>query len=180
MRQETVKRALLTVLTAALVIIVVGTVASCGSDDSPPQYEGEPISITGSLRWGEEWGVFLDIEVTNNTNKGINSLGFERASSVIITNSLNDLGWQDMPLSKANLDWAGKWFEKLLKGPPIKAYGSKKYSLLVTSAIYRNQDGPDTYATAVRCNFAILEIEFDGYGIFVLDNPIEIECESYR
>jgi len=150
---------------------------SCTCDKSEPQFEGDPINLSGSLRWKDD-AVLLDYTITNNTNRGIQVYNIIMDGSSLIENEQDWLTTFDG--SERSLRDSDKWYDKLLKGPTIKAGASKEFSTLAGIAKFQNMNGPDTYAVACKYRLTVTRIEFKGYGIMELDEPLVYEFEWYK
>jgi len=156
-------------------ISLAGT--SCSSDNSAPEFEGDPINLSGSLKY-EDGAVLIDMVITNNTNKGIQVYNIGKDSSFLLE---NEQDWRvfydgsDFPFRDSD-----KWYDKLLKGPTIKAGASKEFSTHACPTRFFDQFGPDTYAEAVKIKIAVTWLEFEGYGRMDLDEPLVCEFEWFR
>ena len=171
------KKVLFSVICAFLLIPIIFATASCSCDKSEPQFEGDPISLTGNLRW-KDGVVLLDYTITNNTNRGIQVYNFVMYSSSLIE---NEQDWHTtIDGAERFLRDSDKWYDKLLKGPTIKAGASKNYSTLGGIATFQNMNGPDTYAVACKLKITVTWLEFEGYGRMDLDEPLVYEFEWYK
>jgi len=171
------KKVLFSVICAVMMAAVIFPNASCSCDKSAPEFEGDPISLSGSLRW-EDGMVLLDIAITNNTNRGIHVYNIVIDSSYLIE---NEQDWNsDINDTDFLFGSGAKWYDILLKGPTIKAGASKEFFTHVCSARFQNVIGPDTYAEACRLKMTVTWLEFEGYGIMELDEPLVYEFEWYK
>ena len=158
--------------------------ASCSSDKSAPEFDGDPVSVTGSMRQIED-AVMLDFTITNNTNKGIHLIYFVREISILPEEATflpDDLqGWQPYTSKSAMpFNTHSHWREKIWP-PTIKPGDSKAFSYNVGPLRFSSQIGPDWYAIACKYRLIVTKIEFKGYGIMEFeDSSMVYEFEWYK
>ena len=150
---------------------------SCSCDKSAPEFEGAPVSITGSFRWEDGW-VYLDVIVTNNTNKGIMNI---RLNGEVFRQADYSEEWQKASsFSNQIFGRSSNWLDSLnLKKAPIEANSSQTFS----DKIGPSADYSGTYIayfTAYKSESYITQVEFKGYGIMSFDSgQMEFNFEGY-
>ena len=173
------KRALLVVFSVVILVICISGTMSCSCDRSVPKFEGDPISITGSTRWTDDW-VYLDVVITNNTDKGILGIRASTTEYRLVEGDTDFyqsslLGGEDF--GKTSPSWLDK-----LKKPTIGANGDRQvFSISLGPPVDYDKDTGEYYnLTAYRCILDIERIIFDGYGTVNIDYPLEFTLEGYR
>jgi len=144
-------------------------------DKSIPQFEGDPVSMTGSLRWEGEW-VYLDVVVTNNTNNGIMNI---RTSGETVRQVDYSEEWRQASNYSPNVGkFSSNWLDNLKKAP-IEANSSQTFSDKIGSSA-DNSGAYISYSTAYKCVFYITQIDFKGYGVMTFDSgQMEFNFEGY-
>ncbi|MCL2149989.1 MAG: hypothetical protein FWH51_03540 [Dehalococcoidia bacterium] len=170
------KGAILVLFMATL--LVIGAFGGLACSRSALQFDVDPISMTGNIRWAEEW-VYLDVTITNNTNKGILWIRTMEADSRL---SEGDTSFRFSSSGSENFGKASpSWFDKLKK-PPIAANNSQTFSVRIGSSGYLDSDLETVlYFTAYQYTLTVEWIEFVGYGrMSSFDNPLKFTFEGYR
>ncbi|MCL2678928.1 MAG: hypothetical protein FWF18_01310 [Dehalococcoidia bacterium] len=179
------KKVLSVIFCALLLTSSVLASVSCSSDDSAPEFEGDPVSVTGEMKWVED-RVLLDFTITNNTNKGIHLIYFAYARSYWMENE-HDWWPYEAPInlltgkvSEMPFNTHSCWRTKIWP-PTIKPGESKVFSYNVGPLRFSNQIGPDTYAKACKYRLTVTRIEFKGYGyMYFEDSSMVYEFEWHK
>jgi len=177
------KKVLSIVFCAFLLTSSILANVSCSSDNSVLEFKGDPVSVAGEMKWVKD-GVLLDFTITNNTNKGIHVIYFEIEQSIYPDENsyISDYiqGWQPFETSgEMPFNTRSSWRDKIWP-PTIKPGDNKAFSYNVGPLGFSSQIGPDWYAVACKYRLTVTRIEFKGYGIMELDEPLVYEFEWYK
>ena len=152
------------VISFAVSILCI-TAGAC--DNGPLQYEGDPISAIGSIRWEENSGkIYLDITVTNNTNKTIKRIS---GNELKYTLSGNETEYYLRTSGMMSLPDIGN------SKQTIKAHSSRTYSIDVWSFTGRDEE-----VKAYRHVLVVDNIILNGYGTLNLTDRLEFTFEGSR
>ena len=167
------KKVLSIVFCALLLTSSVLANVSCSCDKSAPEFEGAPVSITGSFRW-EDGRVYLDVIVTNNTNKGIMNISTNGKSFRIAGDAT------EYQTASSFSPAFGKLSPNWLDKPAIGANGNSQIFSEFVGSSGDDSGAGIVYFTAYKCVFTITQIEFDGYGTMTFEsNPMEFTFEGH-
>ena len=158
------KASLVKILVVAFVASILCTASAC--DNGPLQYEGYPISAIGSIRWEEgSSNIYLDITVTNNTNKTIKRIDGGFSEYVIYGNEIEYMktasGTMSIPDSIQNKQ-------------VIKAHSSQTYHIDIGTVSYG-----EVYKGAHR-HWYVHSIVFDNYDTLNLTGLLDFAFEGNR
>ena len=155
------------------VILLLSGISLSACDKNSPEFDGDPIDASGSLRWDmEEERIYLDITLTNNTNKDIKKIRTNLMSWVIQEGNAD---WQGASRETGDFPYDTK-FNKLKPG------ASGTYSINISNS--ENTD-PETgvtwFVVACKLYLSIISIEFGSYGLMPFeDNSVVFEFEGYK
>jgi len=157
-------------------IIVVSICVAClaASDSSAPEFEDSPISASGSFRWEEET-IYLDITITNMTNKDIYRIGGKQES------------WR---VCDGETDWryasfGGAGFASppgVFKAKTIKPGASTTRSYSVSSSVFENEETKEILDyIACKTKLSIDTIHFGPNGLIRFESDsVVFDFEGYK
>ena len=159
------KASLVKIFVVAFMASILYTAGAC--DNGSLQYEGDPISAIGSIRWEEgSSNIYLDITVTNNTNKTIKRIDGGFSGHVLYGNETEyimktDSGTMSIPDSIQNKQI-------------IKAHSSQTYHIDIGTVSYG-----EVYKGAHR-RWYVHSIVFDNYDTLNLTGLLDFAFEGNR
>jgi len=163
-----VKKVLLVLF--SVILLATGTFGLAACSKSAPEFTGDPVNITGNFRWEKDL-VYLDVVITNNTNKEIKRIWFN--GNHYATHG-SETDWELRGGFSTSFPSATK------KKPTIKAGQSQSWSFVMGSPIIGSDTGIVEYYTAYKCNLTISKIEFANYGLMPFETPIAFTFEGRR
>ena len=167
------RKLFLTFCAVSMLLTGIMVLSACGK--SIPQFEGNPISASGSLRL-DGYKIYLDITITNNSDKNIKKI---RATSSVAT--LMD-GGADWCLSGAN---SGDFPDADVgKFKTLKSGASRTYSIYTCCDSEWGRYNPENDTTewvvldACKVSLSVYGIEFGSYGYMGFSGEDEFEILS--
>jgi hypothetical protein len=147
----------------SVVLLVTGALnsISCSCDKSAPQFDEDPISVSGSLRLEGET-VFIDLVITNNTDRGIDVYYLTEERSYLFPVE-DEWIWNGTGPVKTSRGYGHKWYQ-FWDAPGIKAHSSRQFSWNVQGVRLINYMRPDTFVQYVKYSMDFTQLDFEGYG----------------
>jgi len=158
-------------LVSCAVILLLTCISFSACAKSVPQFEGNPISASGSLRL-DGYKIYLDITITNNTDKDIKKIRANHSVAIILDGE-TDWFWD----GGGSGDFPGADISKF---KTLKPGASRTYSIYTYHdsewGRYNPEDGTTEWVVldACKASLSVYGIEFGSYGYMGFPDEFEI------
>jgi len=152
-----------------VVLLSTCAVGLTACDKSAPEFEGSPISATGAFRW-EGDRIYLDVTVTNNTNKDIKWINASHSSWRILD---GETDWRQASGGGAGYS---------PKPKALKPGANTTYNMFISWSKFENTETGETrdYIAAKTC-LSVSQIDFGSHGLMSLDdNSVVFDFEGHK
>ena len=140
-------------------LLLICTIGLTACDTSAPQFDDNPISASGDFRWEEDF-IYLDITITNNSNKDIKQIVADYDASGMVNNEAILYGEGAFP-------FVSRKFKTLKSG------ASRTYSIDVFRPNLGSHEADEMLdVIACKVTFSVNGIEFGSYGRMSFDEEL--------